>query len=69
MYNGKDFFLSRACEMKGIVDRVGGGDRFSGGLIYGLMHLSDKEVLNFAAAASCLKHSITVIITAFLWAK
>jgi 2-dehydro-3-deoxygluconokinase len=42
-----------------IVDRVGGGDSFSGGLIYGLMNLnSSKDALEFAVAASCLKHSI-----------
>jgi 2-dehydro-3-deoxygluconokinase len=58
LYNGKDFFLSRAYEMNDIVDRVGGGDSFSGGLIYGLTHFSDEEALNFAVAASCLKHSI-----------
>ena len=45
--------------MYDIVDRVGGGDSFAGGLIYGLNQLgSDKEALEFAVAASCLKHSI-----------
>ncbi|MBN2006919.1 MAG: sugar kinase [Anaerolineae bacterium] len=42
-----------------IVDRVGGGDSFMGGLIYGLLTYSDKQsAINFAVAASCLKHSI-----------
>lgn len=42
-----------------IVDRVGGGDSFAGGLIYGLNHYEDKQsALEFAVAASCLKHSI-----------
>ena len=42
-----------------IVDRVGGGDAFSGGLIYGLLTGMDpRAVVEFAAAASCLKHSI-----------
>jgi 2-dehydro-3-deoxygluconokinase len=42
-----------------IVDRVGGGDSFAAGLIYGLMNsYSDQEAVNFAAAASCIKHSI-----------
>ena len=59
LYNGKDFFLSREYEMNDIVDRVGGGDSFSGGLIYGLTHYPDEEALNFAVAASCLKHSIS----------
>ncbi|MBI5084662.1 MAG: sugar kinase, partial [Acidobacteria bacterium] len=41
------------------VDRVGGGDSFAGGLIYGLQNLGGKqEALEFAVAASCLKHSV-----------
>ena len=57
--NGSEFIVSRKYEMYDIVDRVGGGDSFSGGLIYGLNKLgSDKEALEFAVAASCLKHTI-----------
>jgi 2-dehydro-3-deoxygluconokinase len=42
-----------------IVDRVGGGDAFGGGLIYGLLHLDSRQAaLDFAVAASCLKHSL-----------
>ena len=42
-----------------IVDRVGGGDSFAGGLLYGLNHYEDKQsALEFAVAASCLKHSV-----------
>jgi 2-dehydro-3-deoxygluconokinase len=42
------------------VDRVGGGDSFAAGLIYGLTKYEDKEdALNFAVAASCLKHSVS----------
>nr|MCR5547180.1 sugar kinase [Bacteroidales bacterium] len=43
-----------------IVDRVGGGDSFMGGLIYGLLTYTgdDQKALNFAVAASCLKHTI-----------
>ena len=42
-----------------IVDRVGGGDSFAGGLIFGMLNgYSDQNALNFAAAASCLKHSV-----------
>ncbi|MCR4877243.1 MAG: sugar kinase, partial [Clostridiales bacterium] len=42
-----------------IVDRVGGGDSFGGGLIYGLNNYdSEKDALEFAVAASCLKHTI-----------
>lgn len=54
------FYLSRKYEISDIVDRVGGGDSFSGGLIYGLMNYENVEdALNFAVAASCLKHSIS----------
>jgi len=41
-----------------IVDRVGGGDSFSAGIIYGLRHMEEADALRFAVAASCLKHSI-----------
>ena len=52
--------MSKRYEIRDIVDRVGGGDSFAGGLIYGLNNLKDKkETLEFAAAASCLKHSIS----------
>ncbi|MCL1965394.1 MAG: sugar kinase [Firmicutes bacterium] len=59
LYNGEDFFLSRKYSITDIVDRVGGGDSFGGGLIYGLNHYGDeKTALEFAVAASCLKHTI-----------
>ncbi len=55
----EQFLVSRKYEMRDIVDRVGGGDSFAGGLIYGLNHYKDHaEALEFAVAASCLKHSI-----------
>jgi 2-dehydro-3-deoxygluconokinase len=53
------FIVSRAYEITHIVDRVGSGDSFAGGLIYGLQQLPTHEAaLEFAVAASCLKHSI-----------
>ena len=59
LYDGSDFLLSRHYEITHIVDRVGAGDSFGGGLIYGLNVLGSKrEALEFAAAASCLKHSL-----------
>lgn len=60
LYNGKDFYLSRKYAITDIVDRVGGGDSFGAGLIYGLNHYEDeKTALEFAVAASCLKHTIS----------
>ncbi len=54
------FLVSRKHEIRDIIDRVGGGDSFAGGLIYGLSHYKDSaEALEFAVAASCLKHSIS----------
>lgn len=57
--NGSEFLVSQKYEIHDIVDRVGGGDSFATGLIYGLNMLeSDQDALNFAVATSCLKHSI-----------
>lgn len=60
LHNGTDFHLSRKYQITHIVDRVGGGDSFSGGLIGGLHLYPDdpRQALEFAVAASCLKHSV-----------
>lgn len=59
LHNGSAFFLSQRYDITDIVDRVGGGDSFAAGLIYGLhTGMDDQDALNFAVAASCLKHSI-----------
>ena len=59
IYDGKDFYESKRYDIEPIVDRVGGGDAFSGGLIHGLLTMpSMKEALEFAVAASALKHTI-----------
>jgi 2-dehydro-3-deoxygluconokinase len=51
--------VSRHYDITHIVDRVGGGDSFAGGLIYGFLELAaHQEALEFAVAASCLKHSV-----------
>ena len=56
--DGHQCYLSRQYRIW-VVDRVGGGDAFSGGLIYGLLSgMSTQDTVEFAAAASCLKHSI-----------
>ena len=58
--NGERFIVSKRYEIHNIVDRVGGGDTFSAGLIYGLNNLdSDEAALEFAVAASCLMHTIS----------
>jgi len=59
LHNGREFFVSRHYELTDIVDRVGGGDSFAGGLVYGLLaYGEDQKALEFATAASALKHSI-----------
>ena len=60
MYDGKRFFKAPVYQITHIVDRVGGGYSFMGGLIFGLLNYTgdDQKALNFAVAASCLKHTI-----------
>ena len=60
LYDGKNIYTSPEYKITHIVDRVGGGDSFMGGLIYGLLQYpeNDQNALNFAVAASCLKHTI-----------
>jgi hypothetical protein len=58
--DGKEFYVSRRYAITDIVDRVGGGDSFGAGLIYGLnTYATQSEALEFAVAASCLKHTIS----------
>jgi 2-dehydro-3-deoxygluconokinase len=57
--NGKSFMVSRKYDITDIVDRVGGGDAFAAGLIYGLnTYEGDQQALEFAVAAACLAHSV-----------
>ena len=60
LYDGKTLYEAPTYQITHIVDRVGGGDSFMGGLIYGLLTYpdDDQKALNFAVAASCLKHTI-----------
>ncbi len=60
LYNGSEFLEAPTYQITHIVDRVGGGDSFMAGLIYGLLTYGDdhQKALNFAVAASCLKHTI-----------
>ena len=58
LYDGKDYYFSKKYKMH-IVDRVGGGDSFGGGLICACLNeYGPQETIEFAVAASCLKHSI-----------
>lgn len=58
LYDGKDYYFSNKYKMQ-IVDRVGGGDSFGAGLIIASLEGYDaKSIIEFAVAASCLKHSV-----------
>lgn len=58
LYDGKEFYFSKEYNLH-IVDRVGGGDSFGAGLIYAcLNNMSEQDIIEFAVAASALKHSI-----------
>ena len=59
LYDSSGQHLSRTYEIDPIVDRVGGGDAFSGGLIFSMLRgLDAQSCVEFAVAASCLKHSV-----------
>ena len=59
IYNGSEFYQSKRYDINPIIDRVGGGDSFSGGLIHGMLTMGTQaEALEFAVAASALKHTI-----------
>ena len=59
LYDNGKFYSAPVYDIEPIIDRVGGGDSFVGGLIYGFYKYEDKQkALNFAVAASCLKHSV-----------
>ena len=59
IFDGKEFYQSKRYDINPIIDRVGGGDSFSGGLIHGLLTKATQgEALEFAVAASALKHTI-----------
>ncbi|MCW2120364.1 sugar kinase [Flavobacterium sp. 7A] len=61
MYDGKKLYNAAVQEVTPVIDRVGSGDAFMGGLIYGLNEepLDEQRALNFAVAACCLKHTIS----------
>ncbi|MHB8990702.1 MAG: PfkB family carbohydrate kinase, partial [Chloroflexota bacterium] len=59
LYDGGKLYTTRSYDITHIVDRVGGGDSFGAGLIYGIRSYGEpQKALDFAVAASCLKHTI-----------
>ena len=58
LYDGVKVFRGPQYDIPQIVDRVGGGDAFMGGVIYGLLNFDDQKAINFAETASFLKHTI-----------
>ena len=59
LWNGKEYIKSDMLNITHIIDRVGTGDAFAAGLIYGLLHYDDEQALDFASAACALKHTVT----------
>ena len=60
MLHGDEFYQSKKYELNPIIDRVGGGDSFSGGIIHGLLTKDPQGAIEFAVAASALKHTINL---------
>ncbi|MBC2844125.1 sugar kinase [Winogradskyella flava] len=58
MWNGKAYIKTDMLNITHIIDRVGTGDAFAAGLIYGLLHYEDQQALDFASAACALKHTV-----------
>lgn len=58
MWNGREYIKTEMLDITPVIDRVGTGDAFAAGLIYGLLHYEDKEALEFASAACALKHTV-----------
>ncbi|MFD2563906.1 PfkB family carbohydrate kinase [Aquimarina rubra] len=58
LYKNESLHVSKSYDMENIVDRIGGGDAFMAGLIYGILHKGDQGALEFAVASSVLKHGI-----------
>ncbi len=58
LITGEDWFTSKTYDLTHIVDRVGTGDAYAGGLIQGLLYLQPQEAIDFAVAAGAIKHSV-----------
>lgn len=58
LWNGQEYVKTDMLNITHIIDRVGTGDAFAAGLIYGLLHYDDEKALDFASAACALKHTV-----------
>lgn len=58
MWNGTEYIKTKMLDITPVIDRVGTGDAFAAGLIYGLLHYDDQQALDFASAACALKHTV-----------
>lgn len=58
MWDGQEYFKTETLNITHVIDRVGTGDAFAAGLIYGLLHFDDEKALRFATAACALKHTV-----------
>jgi 2-dehydro-3-deoxygluconokinase len=58
LWNGEAYIKSDMLNITHIIDRVGTGDAFAAGLIYGLLHFDDQQAIEFASAACALKHTV-----------
>ena len=58
LWNGKEYIKTDMLNITHIIDRVGTGDAFAAGLVYGLLHYEDVQALDFATAACALKHTV-----------
>ncbi|MDO6806973.1 sugar kinase [Zobellia galactanivorans] len=58
MWDGEKYVKTKKLNITHVIDRVGTGDAFAAGLIYGLLHYGDVEALKFASAACALKHTV-----------
>jgi len=58
MWNGDEYIKTETLNITHVIDRVGTGDAFASGLIYGLLHYEDEQALDFASAACALKHTV-----------
>lgn len=58
LFDGEKLYTSQSYDMNGILDRIGGGDAYMAGLIYGLIHETAQDAIDFSCAASVLKHTV-----------